>query len=401
MLHGGDRIARAAGVVMLTACAAAPPVVRVEPAAAPAPPPLFDAGLEARLDSIVTAAIADSTAPGVAIAVGRHGRVAVLKGYGRTDWTESAQAVTAETIYDLASLTKVIASTTAAMLLEEDRRLDLDRPIASYLPEFDSPEKAAITVRLLLTHRAGFEAFAPLSRESSGREQYLSQINARPLHYEPGARAIYSDWSPIILQLVMERITGQPLDVFTRDRIFTPLGMSSTMFRPPDTVLMRVAPTEIRPSASVPLHGTVHDENAEAIGGVSGHAGLFGSAADLAVFAQMMLNGGYHGGTWLLRPETIARWTARRERDASRAYGWDTPSPGSSAGRYFSPRSFGHTGFTGTSMWIDPQKNLYVIVLTNAVNPTRRHTRHFRLRRDIADAVQSAVTDQPLMQWEP
>lgn len=376
-------------------------MVRVEPVAEPAPPRLFAAGLEEQLDSIITAAIADSTAPGVAIAVGRHGHVAILKGYGRTDWAESAPAVTAETIYDLASLTKVIASTTAAMLLEEEWRLDLDRPIASYLPEFDSPEKADITPRLLLTHRAGFEAFAPLYRDNSGREQYLNQINARPLRYAPGARAIYSDWSPIVLQLAIERITGQPLDVFTHERIFTPLGMSSTMFRPPETVLTRVAPTEIRPSTGTPLHGRVHDENAEAIGGVSGHAGLFGSAADLATFAQMLLNGGYTGSGWLLRPETIARWTARKERDASRAYGWDTPSPGSSAGRFFSPRSFGHTGFTGTSMWIDPQKGLYVIVLTNAVNPTRRHTKHFRLRRDVADAVQSAVTDQPLMQWEP
>ncbi|CAN5182344.1 N/A [soil metagenome] len=389
------------GLAYLTACATAPPVTRVEPVAEPGPPALFAAGLEELIDSIATAAIADSAAPGVAIAVGRHGQVAILKGYGRTDWAESAPAVTPETIYDLASLTKVIASTTAAMLLEEERRLDLDRPIASYLPEFNSPEKSAITPRLLLMHRAGFEAFAPLYRDNSGREQYLSQINARPLRYAPGARALYSDWSPIVLQLAIERITGQPLDVFTRDRIFTPLGMSSTMFRPPETVLMRVAPTEIRPSTGTPLHGRVHDENAEAIGGVSGHAGLFGSAADLAVFAQMLLNGGYTGSVWLLRPETIARWTARKERDASRAYGWETPSPGSSAGRFFSPRSFGHTGFTGTSMWIDPQKDLYVIVLTNAVNPTRRHTKHFRLRRDVADAVQSAVTDQPLMQWEP
>lgn len=377
--------------------------MRVEPVPPPPPPPpsLFAPGLEERLDSIVTAAIADSTSPGVAIAIGRHGQVAILKGYGRTDWVDSAPPVTPETMYDLASLTKVIASTTAAMLLEEEYRLNLDRPVVSYLPEFDSTDKAVITPRLLLMHRAGFEAYAQLYRDFSGREQYLAQINARPLRYQPGTRAIYSDWSPIVLQLVMERITDQPLDIFARDRIFTPLGMRSTMYRPPDSLRARVAPTEIRPSTGTPLHGRVHDENAEAIGGVSGHAGLFGSAADLAIFAQMLLNGGYTGSSWLLRPETIARWTARKERDASRAYGWDTPSPGSSAGRYFSPRSFGHTGFTGTSMWIDPQKDLYVIVLTNAVNPTRRHTKHFRLRRDIADAVQSAVTDQPLMQWEP
>lgn len=371
------------------------------PPLAPPPPLLFAAELEDRLDSIITAAIADSTAPGAALAVGRHGQLVILKGYGRTDWPDSAPAVTAETMYDLASLTKVIATTTAAMLLDEEWRLDLDRPIWSYLSEFAATDKEAITPRLLLMHRAGFEAYAQLFRDYRGMDQYLAQIALRPLRYAPGARAIYSDWSPIVLQAVIERITGQRLDEFVSLRIFTPMGMTSTMYLPPTELLPRIAPTEIRPGTATPLHGRVHDENADAIGGVSGHAGLFGSARDLATFAQMMLNGGYHEGTWLLRPATIARYTARRERDASRAYGWDTPSPGSSAGRFFSPRSFGHTGFTGTSMWIDPQKDLYVVLLTNAVNPTRRHTKHFQLRRDVADAVQQAVTDQPLIQWEP
>jgi CubicO group peptidase (beta-lactamase class C family) len=379
-----------------------PSPVRIEPVPSPLPvPTLFASGLEYTLDSIITAAIADSVAPGAALAVGRRGQLVLLKGYGRTDWSDAAPLVTPETIYDLASLTKVVATTTAAMLLEEEYRLDLDRPLSSYLPEFAASDKAAITPRLLLAHRAGFEAFAPLYQEHRGLQAYLAQIAQRPLRYAPGARAIYSDWSPIVLQAVIERVTGQALDEFTRQRVFAPLGMSSTMYRPPDTLWARVAPTEIRPGATAPLHGRVHDENAEALGGVSGHAGLFGTVRDLAIYAQMMLAGGYHEGTWLVRPETIARYTARRERDASRAYGWDTPSPGSSAGAYFSPRSFGHTGFTGTSMWIDPQKDLYVILLTNAVNPTRRHTKHFRLRRDVADAVQSAVTDQPLIRWEP
>jgi CubicO group peptidase (beta-lactamase class C family) len=388
--------------ILLSACAATPPLTRVEPAASPpvAGGP-FAPDLERILDSIITAAITDSVAPGAALAVGRRGQLVLLKGYGRTDWSDTAPAVTPETIYDLASLTKVIATTTAAMILEEEYRLYLDRPIASYLPEFVAPDKATITPRLLLAHRAGFEAFAPLYQQHRGMSEYLSQIAQRPLRYSPGARSLYSDWSPIVLQAVIERIAGQSLDEFTRQRVFAPLGMNSTMYRPPDTLRFRVAPTEIRPGSTSPLHGRVHDENAEALGGVSGHAGLFGSARDLAVYAQMMLAGGYFEGAWLLRPETIARYTARRERDASRAYGWDTPSPGSSAGAYFSPRSFGHTGFTGTSMWIDPQKDLYVILLTNAVNPTRRHTRHFRLRRDVADAVQSAVPDQPLVRWEP
>jgi CubicO group peptidase (beta-lactamase class C family) len=368
---------------------------------APRSYPVFATDLEGRLDSIIAEAIADSTTPGAAIAVGRHGRLILLKGYGRTDWSTTAPEVTPETMYDLASLTKVVATTAAAMLLEEDGTLQLDTPVRVYLPEFDAPDKAMITPRMLLTHRAGFEAFGPLYRDTRGREAYLRAINARPLVYPPGTRAVYSDWSPIVLGLLLERIAGRTLDEFARERIFQPLGMTSTMYLPPDSLRSRIAPTEVRPDSTRPLHGTVHDENAEALGGVSGHAGLFGSARDLAAFAQMMLHGGASRAVRLFRPEAVARWTARREQNASRAYGWDTPAPGSSAGRYFSPRSFGHTGFTGTSLWIDPQKDLFIVLLTNAVNPRRTHTRHFALRRAVADAVQSAVLDQPLIHWEP
>jgi len=146
--------------------------------------------------------------------------------------------------------------------------------------------------------------------------------------------------------------------------------------------------------------GVVHDENAWALGGVAGHAGLFASARDLAVFTQMLLNGGEYGGVRILRAETVARWTARQRRDASRALGWDTPAPGSSAGRFFSPRSFGHTGFTGTSIWADPEKQLFVVLLTSRVNPTRDNPRLGPLRRAVADAVQAAVLDAPLRRWE-
>jgi CubicO group peptidase (beta-lactamase class C family) len=147
------------------------------------------------------------------------------------------------------------------------------------------------------------------------------------------------------------------------------------------------------------VHGIVHDENACALGGVAGHAGLFSSARDLAVFAQMLLNGGQYGGVRLIQPTTIARWTARQSRGSTRALGWDTPAPRSSAGRYFSPRSFGHTGFTGTSIWLDPERGVFVALLTNRVNPTRSNMRHEALRRDIADAVQAAILDAPLIEW--
>src|SRR5690606_18274611 len=215
------------------------------------------------------------------------------------------------------------------------------------------------TVRMLLTHSGGLEAFAPLFREFRGRGQYLEQINARPLEAEPGTRTGYSDWDFILLQLIIERVTGQPLDRVLHDRVSAPAGLTDTRFSPPDGWKQRIAPTEIDTLRGGKVWGFVHDENAWAIGGVAGHAGLFSSARDLAAFATMMLNGGRHAGAQIIRPETVARWTARQGQ-SSRALGWDTPSGSSSAGRYFSPRSFGHTGFTGTSIWMDPERGLFV-----------------------------------------
>lgn len=360
----------------------------------------IDATLPAVLDSIMAVGIAERAAPGGSIAVGRYGVHVLTRGYGRTDWPAGSPPVDDRTIYDLASLTKVVVTTTAAMILEEEGKLHLDRTVASYLPEFNAPDKAPITIRMLLTHRGGLEAYAQLFRELRGREQYLTAINARPLRYPPGERSIYSDWDMILLQLVIERITGQPLDVFARERITGPLGMSDSFFNPDSALHARVAPTELLASTGRLIHGVVHDENARAIGGVSGHAGFFSSARDLAIFAQMLLNGGHYGTVRILRPTTVARWTARQDADTSRALGWDTPSGRSSAGRFFSPRSFGHTGFTGTSMWIDPVKDLYVVLLTNRVNPSRESTRVFQLRRDVADAVQMSIVDAPLVEWE-
>jgi CubicO group peptidase (beta-lactamase class C family) len=362
----------------------------------------MDPGLPARIDSIVRIAIAEGAAPGAAVAVGRFGRLVHLKGYGAVDYAAGAPAVDPTTIYDLASLTKVVASTTAAMILEEEGKLDLSRTVQSYVPEFDAPDKAAITVRMILTHRAGFEAFAPLHRQYRGRAEYLAQSNARPLKNPPGTQMIYSDWDLIILQAVIERITGTTLDAFVASRVFVPLGMTSTAFTP-DTLnpslRRRIAPTA-RDTARGLLHGAVHDPNAWAMGGVAGHAGLFSSSRDLAVFAQMLLDGGRVGTTRIVTPRTLARWTAPQDAISSRALGWDTASPLSSAGRFFSPRSFGHTGFTGTSIWMDPERSLFVIVLSNRVNTRGESTRHTQLRRDVADAVQNAILDAPLIDGE-
>jgi CubicO group peptidase (beta-lactamase class C family) len=295
----------------------------------------------------------------------------------------------------------VIATTTAAMMLEEQGRLDIDRTVASYLPGFNASDKRGITVRMLLTHRGGLEAFAPLWKTLRGRDQYLAAINTRPLIYQPGTKSVYSDWDFVLMGFIVEHITGETLDTFTARTIFAPLGMTETGFRP-DTVDKRhVAPTEIQTDPSRGLvWGSVHDENAYALGGVSGHAGLFSTAHDLAIFARMLVNGGSVGSVRLLTPATIARWTAAQGVRSSRALGWDTPAIHSSAGHFFSPRSYGHTGYTGTSIWTDPERGVWVVLLTNRVYPTRNNTKHIKLRREISDAVEESVFDAPLIDWE-
>jgi CubicO group peptidase (beta-lactamase class C family) len=401
---------RMALLASLSACtssaiAHAPPIVPQKTLSSANPESVgMRSDLNARLDSIMQAAISDHAAPGGALAIGRYGRVVHMKGYGKQD-TTSGPAVDENTMYDMASLTKVIATTTAAMMLEEQGKIDLDRSVASYLPEFSAPDKAPITLRMIATHRGGLEAFAALYKEFRGRDQYLTQINLRPLKSVPNTEMVYSDWDMILLQLVMERVTGQPLDQFVTEKIFAPLGMNSTMFNPDSArFFSRIAPTELDTATGGLMrglvHGRVHDENAFAIGGVAGHAGLFSTAHDLAIFCQMLLNGGEYNGVRIVKPETIARWTAPQNRGSSRALGWDTPSKNSSSGQYFSPRSFGHTGFTGTSIWVDPERDLFVILLTNRVYPTRANNKQVPLRKAVADAAQMAITDAPLINWE-
>lgn len=393
----------------LAACVPATPPPPPAPMRLPATALLVEAppktvglapSLPAQLDSIAEAAVADRAASAVAVGVGRYGRIVHLRGYGATDWAPGSQAVTDSTLFDLASLTKVVATTTAAMILEEEGRLQLDRPVAYYVPELTDTLKAGITVRQILTHRGGFEAFAPLYLTHKGQAEYLQQINARPLKHAPGTETVYSDWDLILLQRVIEHIAGQTLDQFTEAHIFRPLGMHDTGFRPSPTLRPRIAATEVDRRRGGLIRGEVHDPNAWAMGGVAGHAGLFSSARDLAVFAQMLLNNGEYGGVRILRPETVARWTAPQFPGSSRALGWDTPSGRSSAGRFFGPRSYGHTGYTGTSLWMDPERGIWVVLLTNRVNPTAENQKHVPLRRNVADAVMEAVTDAPLTDWE-
>ena len=369
-----------------------------------------------RLDSVLIAAVESGATPGAVIAVARRGRLVRLRGYGWLDH-DRRSAVTATTIYDLASLTKVVGTTTAIMILVDEGRLSVDDRVVQHLPGWDRGDtaKAGVTLGQLLLHRSGLPAFRPWFRDHAGKENYRDLVYDEPLQAPPGSRTVYSDIGAITLGFIVEAVSGQPLDGFLQERVFAPLGMADTGFAPPAQLLPRIAPTELDEAwRGVHVHGVVHDENADAIGGVAGHAGLFSTAQDLTVFANVMLHG---GTTTACRPEpgtgspcasavpdtvrivdsaTLLRFTRRYDASSSRALGWDTPSGHSSAGDYFTASAFGHTGFTGTSLWIDPELELFVVLLTNRVNPTRENTLHLPLRRSVHDLVAQSVTDVPV-----
>lgn len=373
----------------------------------------MDAAVLARLDSTIQAALADSAAPGAALAVGRRGRLVRLRGYGALDWSDRTP-VDPTTIYDLASLTKVVGTTTAVMLLVDDGALSLDDRVVEHLPWWSrgDPRKASVTLRQLLTHRAGLPAFRRWFLEIEGRDAYRNAIADEPLEADPGTATVYSDIGVMTVALMVEAVAGRHLDEVLEERVFGPLGMGDTGFVPASGLRPRIAPTELDTLwRGALVRGRVHDENADAYGGVAGHAGLFSTAADLAVFADLLLRNGRAPACDADRPEgrpcprsraepvalvdsaTVAAFTRRAGPESSRALGWDTPSGRSSAGDLFSARSFGHTGFTGTSLWIDPERDLFVVLLTNRVNPTRDNTRHVPLRRAVHDLAARAVTD--------
>ena len=349
----------------------------------------------ARIDSLLEAFIEKRAFPGAAVAIGQHDRIHKLTGYGTYTY-ESARATTPQSVFDLASLTKVIATTTAAMLLYEDGRLHLDATVHSYLPEFGSVEKSTITIRHLLTHTGGFTPFRNFYADSVlTREAVLDSIFTIALDSPPGTRYQYSDFGMITLALVLEAITGRDFATFAKEHIFEPLNMQATAFRGTGTPDTAVVPTERDDYFRHRLvQGEVHDENAWILGGAAGHAGLFSSAEDVARFASMMAQDGRYGDSQFLKPTTVAYFsTVANTVLSSRALGWDTKSKDkpSSAGEHFGPRSFGHTGFTGTSMWIDPDTGIFVVLLTNRVHPTRRNSKISKLRPLLADMAYEAL----------
>jgi CubicO group peptidase (beta-lactamase class C family) len=350
------------------------------------------------IDRVIRRGIAAGGYPGAAVVVGRRGAAVWEKGFGHLGWAADSPEVLADrSIYDLASLTKVVGTTTAAMILYDEGKLDLDEKVTHFLPEFIGGQKDQVTVRQLLMHRSGLPAGRELWRHAHSPEEAKRLIFDVPLEYRPGTGQVYSDLGADLLGMVIETIAGEGLEIFLQRRVFGPLGMKDTEFRPADSLVYRIAPTEVSPPRGYPLRGEVHDENAYALGGVAGHAGLFGTASDLAVFAQMMLNGGTYEGVRIVSDSAVHLFTARAA--GTRALGWEVAAGQHGAGNFLGEHAYGHTGFTGTSMWIDPDRDMFVILLTNRVHAARarRPSKVIAdVRADLADAAALAVTDENL-----
>jgi len=393
--------ARTSTLALAAALAAVACARRPAPEPAALPPRPMPAPVDVRirladtLKSVLDQAVLDSAFPGAIAVVGSHSGTLATIAAGRLDWNEPA-VPDDHTLWDLASLTKVVGTTSAMIRLVGEGRIDLEAPVQRYLPRWSVPGAERVTIRHLLLHTAGLRAHRPLYLETADPVAAKAQVYATILDTVPGARTVYSDLGIILLGDVIESITGEPIDVYLKRTVFEPLGMHETMFRPPPELLPRIAPTEVDPWRGRHVRGEVHDENALRLGGVAPHAGLFSSAHDLARFARMYLNNGRLDTVRVLDSATIALFTRAADRSFStRALGWDTADGRNSAGSMMSDRAFGHTGFTGTSIWIDPAADVFVLLLTNRVNPTRANMRIARVRRAVADAAMSVVRAAP------
>ncbi len=328
----------------------------------------------AAVDEQINRAVQDGLIPGAVLLIGHDGQVVYRKAYGERSLIPAREPMTVDTIFDAASLTKVIATTSSVMKLFEQGKIRLDDPVTKYLPEFQGGH-SDITIRNLMTHFSGLRPDLDLKPAWSGYETGIHRALIDKPAGPPGVRFVYSDINFILLGEIVHRLSGQMLSDFARENIFEPLGMQDSMFLPPAALRPRIAPTEIDPVTGQPLRGAVHDDTSRYMGGVAGHAGLFTTADDLAKFAQMMLDRGRANGIRLFSPLTVEKFTSPEspaDQPILRGLGWDIDSPYSSnRGELFPIGSYGHTGFTGTSMWMDPVSRTYVILLTNVVHPHR------------------------------
>ncbi len=341
---------------------------------------------------ILSDAIAALAFPGCSISVIWRGEVIAHRALGHFTFEPNATAVSSGTMFDLASLTKVVATTAMAMILYERGVLDLETPVVAIVPEFATtdPRRASVSVRMLLAHSSGLPAYEKLFLRANTREELLALAFTTELAADPGTHAEYSDIGFIILGTLLERLADESLDSFCQREVFGPLAMAHTTFNPVKTLRETIPPTaEDRTFRHCIIQGEVQDENASMLGGVAGHAGLFSTTEDLARFAHSMLNGGYP----ILRPETVDLFTRREStpEGTSRALGWDTASSPSQSGKHFGPRAFGHLGYTGTSLWIDPDRQLSITLLTNRTWPDCQNQAIKKVRPAVHDAVVAAL----------
>jgi CubicO group peptidase (beta-lactamase class C family) len=342
------------------------------------------------------AGITQKAFPGASVAVTHRGKLVALKALGGPTYDPDDPAVNPNTIYDLASVTKAVATTAACMVLYERAKFPLEQRFAEVLPEFagSDPQRTKVTLRMLLAHSSGLPAYVKLFETAKDRDELLAQAAQVALIADPGSRTEYSDIGFILLGAALERITGEPLDAFCKREVFSKLGLQAITFQPRTESRLSIPPTENdRTFRHRVIQGEVHDENAWVMGGVAGHAGCFATAETVATFAECMLQ----GGAPLFQPHTVEVFTQRQNvpTGASRALGWDTPSAPSQSGRYFSSRSYGHLGYTGTSLWIDPERRLSVTLLTNRTWPDRGSQAIKQIRPAFHDAVVEAIEGAP------
>jgi serine-type D-Ala-D-Ala carboxypeptidase len=336
--------------------------------------------------------IAHSVFPAASIAITLDGKLVALKAFGRFTYEPSSPLVTIATVFDVASVSKAVATTSMAMILYERGLLDLEAPVVSIVPEFAGSDarRGDVSVRMLLAHSSGLPAYEKLFLKAKSRDELLAAAFTTLLTADPGARTEYSDIGFIILAIALERVADEGLDRFCQGEIFGPLGMLHTAYNPPAPWKAAIPPTaDDRTFRKRIIQGEVQDENASLLGGVAGHAGLFATAEDLATFSHVLLQGGQP----LVRRETFALFTRREPAPAgtSRALGWDTPSSPSQSGKYFSSHSFGHLGYTGTSLWIDPERQLSITLLTNRTWPDCSNKAIKDVRPAFHDAVVEAL----------
>ncbi|MGE5436849.1 MAG: serine hydrolase domain-containing protein [Syntrophothermus sp.] len=335
-----------------------------------------------QVDKLVNDAIKDKAFPGAVLLVAKDGKILHQQAYGFFTYDKDATPVTASTIYDLASVSKVIATTTAVMICYDRKLFSLDDKVYKYIPDFAANGKENISIKNLLLHNSGLPAYKKYYDPLKSKDEILADIYSSSLEYPTGTKTVYSDLGMITVGKIIEKVSGKTLDKFCYDEIFKPLGMKNTFYNPSKKYKDRIAPTELDDYwRKRLLIGEVHDETASLLGGVAGHAGLFSTAEDIYHLLQMLLDGGTYKGKRLINEETIKFFTTRYSPESTRGIGWDTKSAeGSSAGTLYSANSFGHTGYTGTSVWIDKDRKLITIFLTNRVHPTRNNNKIIKVR---------------------